>query len=372
MNSQLPSSTRARSALAKGQPSGDADWKDTLRTFGQEAFPELLFAVVGAITYALAKLLNVGGALADVIGLVALLVLASEVLLRWSFTRVLHSERDAVRDLSVIVQRFGLAVADHSELDNLARTYVDDKAKALAGLQRELSELKSCAVSMEDLFTELGNLVSCADSTGTEIRAIASQRLEEYIQPGPAQAYFALYTAGRLTVGVRRIFILDAEQLGTANDITGRRAGKRSTGNGVKYRPLRELIRNQELEFAKRDPGSGYDHVRWLYRKSDDGDTRHNGHSVDPTFAIDWILFGREILVEHEKPGEGVARITIRDDEIERQQRIFDELWTRGLPVADLPEELPSRPATPKRVRLRESREVGSVGQIVESRDEVA
>src|SRR5713226_430371 len=104
-----------------------------LRPFMGHVVPELVFLVVSAVAVTLAWVWG-GESLEHTVGLVALLVITSEVLVRWSF----FSERKTVEALSERVERFGLAIRDHVQLGDFARSYLDSGASLLAKRQEDL------------------------------------------------------------------------------------------------------------------------------------------------------------------------------------------------------------------------------------------
>lgn len=299
-------------------------WKRTLDFFWEHVFPELVFAILIVIAVALARMLGLSPEAQDLVGLFGLLALGAEALIRWRLVAMLQP----LGSLDKHVQDYGLAIADHVKLSDLARAYVNARACELAQMQRHLAEQSRYELPVGEVFRELGVIVELATGLCDEIRALASKDLIDYVRNPEAKQYFEINKTAAKKILIRRLFILNEEDYGNSH--------------------IRNLVRSQEAEL--RATGltlSQGGNVKWLYKPSSLADAKKHANSVDPGYSDDWILFGTALLVRHDVPGTGYATVSFDKQDIDRVADKFNGLWQKALSPEALPEE--EGEARPKR-----------------------
>jgi hypothetical protein len=274
-----------------------------------------------------------------VISLVGFLLLVAEVLIRWE----LHSHLRPVRSLDHQIKDFGLAVTDHVKLGKLVSAYIDQRALMLATSQSDLAARGQCGLPIEDVFSELTRVLRLAKRNCNEIRAVASKQLSDYYSDHQAKRYVEENADAAESLKIRRVYVLDKDQ--------------------EKLTALTSIVGQQGIRFSSNGQGG----VRWVYRRSHRSDQRHHGHSVDPDYRADWILFDKVLLIRHDEAGEGeYATVSIDPETIERTANKFDnELWPKGLaPDVLLPASRPKAERVPRALKGLRPRVVGQTGEV--------
>ena len=290
-------------------------WERTLGFFWEHVVPELVFAVLTLGALALGRLLGLKADFLDAIGVIAVLLLGAEVLIRWR----LYPMDKRLESLTSAIRKYGLAVTDHTRLGGLATSYLDERAGALASCQRELSAHRTWRLPVRDVHNELIRITQLARSHCTEIRAVASRNLKDYVTNDEARDYFRENATTAKDVEIHRLFVLDKKYL--------------------EQRLVRELIHSQSRDFLGANPSDRGDPVRWVYRPVDDSDTAYPENRVPAEYAADWVLFGRSLLVKHDVSGEGWATVTVDPTTIDDIVEQFEQIWDRGMSPDKLPEE---------------------------------